>query len=257
MRAIWTGAIGFGLVNIPVKLYSATQDSELGLAMLDKKDHAPIKYKRVNEHTGKEVKWDQIVKGYNLDGNYVVLDDKDFQSVMAEKSKLIEITDFVEQQEINSLYYETPYYLEPEKSGARPYALLREALKKTGKVGLGTFVLRNKEHLVLIKAESDLLILNRIRFSDEIRDPDELHLPAASQVKPAELKMATALVEQLAGKFDSDKYHDEYSSRLMKLIESKAKGKKLTTPKLKVVHTKTEDLMAQLKASLNPSKKTA
>ncbi len=254
MRAIWTGAVGFGLVNIPVKLYSATQGSELGLDMLDKKDHAHIKFKRVNENTGKEVKWDNIVKAYNLNGNYVVLDDKDFDAVMAEKTKLIEITDFVEESEINSLYYETPYYLEPEKSGSRPYALLREALKKTGKVGLGTFVLRNKEHLVLIKAEDDLLILNRIRFSEEIRDPGELHLPAASEIKPAELKMATALVEQLAGPFDSEKYKDEYADRLMKLIETKAKGKKVSTPKMKVVHTKTQDLMAQLKASLGTKK---
>ncbi|MES2628616.1 MAG: Ku protein [Bacteroidota bacterium] len=256
MRAIWTGAIGFGLVNIPVKLYSATQDSNLDLDMLDKKDHAHIKYKRVNESTGKEVKWDAIVKGYNLDGNYVILTDKDFESVMAEKTKLIEITDFVEESEINSLYYETPYFLEPEKSGSRPYALLREALKKTGKVGLGTFVLRNKEHLVLIKAEDNLLILNRIRFADEIRDHDELHLPPASAVKAAELKMATALVEQLAGPFDSEKYKDEYNNRLMKLIENKAKGKKVTEPKMKVVHKKTQDLMAQLKASLG-SKKSA
>ncbi len=256
MRAIWTGAVGFGLVNIPVKLYSATQGSELGLDMLDKKDHAHIKFKRVNENTGKEVKWDSIVKGYNYNGNYVILTDKDFEAVMAEKTKLIEITDFVEQSEINRLYYETPYYLEPEKSGSRPYALLREALKKTGKVGLGTFVLRNKEHLVLIKAEDELLILNRIRFGEEIRDPGELHLPAASQVKPAELKMATALVEQLAGPFDSEKYKDEYSHKLLKLIESKAKGKKVTEPKMKVVHSKTQDLMAQLKASLG-GKKTA
>src|SRR5215203_482864 len=133
MRPIWTGAIGFGLVNIPVKLYSATQSSNIELDMLDKKDHSNIKYQRINEKTGKEVKWENIVKGHMVGSKYVVLDEKDFEKANAVKTKLIEITDFVDEEEIDSVYYETPYYLAPEKSGIRPYALLREALLKSKK----------------------------------------------------------------------------------------------------------------------------
>src|SRR5258708_35364576 len=161
MRSIWTGAIGFGLVNIPVKLYSATQGSELDLDMLDKKDHANIKFKRVNEHTGKEVAWENIVKGYKLDDRYVVLTDEDFQKASPEKTYMIEIQEFVEAAQVDSMYYDTPYYLEPEKSGAKAYILLRDALAKTGKAGFGSFVLRNKENLCLLKPVGDVLVLNK------------------------------------------------------------------------------------------------
>ncbi|MEO6838901.1 MAG: Ku protein, partial [Ginsengibacter sp.] len=150
MKAIWTGAIGFGLVNIPVKMYSATESSNLDLDMLDKKDHAHIKFMRVNENTGKEIAWENIVKGYKYHDDYVILDDKDFELASAKKTKTIEISDFVKEEEISSLYYETPYYLEPDKSGTRPYKLLLDALKKTKKVGVSTFVMRNKENLAIL-----------------------------------------------------------------------------------------------------------
>ena len=166
MRAIWTGAIGFGLVNIPIKIFSAVQNSELDLDMLDKKDKANIKYQRVNANTGKEVAWDNIVKGYKVDDQYVVLDDDDFEKASPEQSKIIEIAEFVNEKEIDSIYYETPYYLQPEKSGVRAYALLREALAKTGMVGLGSYVLRNRESLVIIKPIGDVLVLNKIRFHE-------------------------------------------------------------------------------------------
>ena len=256
MRPLWTGAIGFGLVNIPVKLYSATQGSELDLDMLDKKDHANIKFMRVNEKTGKEVKWENIVKGYLLNDKYVVLDDKDFEKASAVKSKTIEISDFVLQEEIDSVYYETPYYLVPDKSGARAYALLREALKKTGKAGVASFVMRNKEELAILRVSGDVLILNRIRFAEEIRDTKDLAIPAAT-VKPTELKMAITLINQLSGKFNIKKYKDNYSSELLKLIKAKSKGGKIATPQLKVVHNKTKDLMEQLKASLGTKSKKA
>src|SRR6202000_2835763 len=151
MRSIWTGAIGFGLVNIPVKLYSAVQGSELDLDMLDKKDQANIKFKRVNEHTGKEVAWENIVKGYKLDDRYIVLTDEDFEKASPEKSKIIEIREFIDETEMNGIYYEKPIYLKPDKSGTKAYALLRDALHKTGKCGFGSFVMRNKEGLCLIK----------------------------------------------------------------------------------------------------------
>lgn len=257
MRPIWTGTIGFGLVNIPVKLFSATQASELDLDMLDKKDHSNIRFMRVNEKTGKEVDYQNIVKGYKLNDNYVVLDDKDFESANAVKTKVIEITDFVLEKEIDSIYYETPYYLSPEKSGVRAYALLTEALRKTGKVGVATFVMRNKENLAIIKVSGEVLILSKMRFAEEIRDTKELALPVTS-VKPAELKMAISLINQLSGKFTVSKYKDLYTAQLLKLIKAKAKGKKTagSTP-LKVVHNKAKDLMEQLKESLNTKRKKA
>src|SRR6185436_18709351 len=181
MRPIWTGAIGFGLVNIPVKIYSATQSSRLDLDMLDKKDHSNINFRRVNEKTGKEVTWQNIVKGYKMPNDeYVVLTDKDFEQASAKKTKTIEITDFVKEEEIDSVYYETPYYIEPDKSGTRAYALLREALEKTKKVGIATFVLRNRESLAVLRANSKVIVLNRIRFDEEIRDTADLDLPAKS-----------------------------------------------------------------------------
>ena len=177
MRSLWTGAIGFGLVNIPVKLYSATQQSELDLDMLDKKDHSNIKFKRVSEKTGKEVAWGDIVKGYNYDGRYVVLTDEDFKKASPEKTKMIEIAEFVEETEVDSMFYETPYYLEPQKSGEKAYVLLRDALKKSGKTGLATFVLRTKETLGLLKPSGNVLILQKIRYEQEIRATDDLKIP--------------------------------------------------------------------------------
>lgn len=257
MRPLWTGAIGFGLVNIPVKLFSATESSNLDLDMLDKKDHAHIRFMRVNENTGKEVKLESIVKGFMLNNKYVILDDEDFEKANAVKTKLIEINDFVNAEEINSAYYETPYYLQPDKSGVRPYALLREALLKTKKVGIASFVMRNRENLAILRAQDDVIILNRIRFAEEIRPTTELDLPKKSSVKAGELKMAISLINQLSGKFDIEKYKDTYSAQLMKFIKAKAKGKIVAAPHLKVVHSKTQDLMEQLKASLGAKKKKA
>jgi DNA end-binding protein Ku len=256
MRSLWTGAIGFGLVNIPVKLYSATQQSDLDLDMLDKKDHSNIKFKRVNEKTGKEVAWANIVRAYNYEGNYVVLDDEDFKKASPEKTKMIEIAEFVEEKEVDSIYYETPYYLEPQKGGEKAYVLLRDALKKTGKTGIATFVLRTKESLGLLKPLGKILLLQKIRYEEEIRVSEDLKVPDAAP-KPAEIKMAITLIDQLSGKFDISKFKDTYSSELMKLIEAKAKGKKLPAPTMKVVHSTSKDLMEQLKASLETKRKKA
>lgn len=256
MRPIWTGAIGFGLVNIPVRLYTATQSSTLDLDMLDKKDHANIAFKRVNVNTGKEVPWQNIVKGYKLPNDrYVVLTPDDFNKAMPEKTKTISIQQFVNESEIDNMYYETPYYIEPDKSGARPYSLLREALAKTGKVGIATFVLRNKEAIAVLSAHGNVIVLNRMRFSEEIRSTEELNLPGKSEVKPGELKMATMLINQLSGKFDIRGYHDSYTKSLLRFIHAKAKGIKVKEPKLKVVHRPAKDIMDQLKASLSSPKR--
>jgi DNA end-binding protein Ku len=256
MRAIWSGSIGFGLVNIPVKLYSAVQESSLDLDMLDKKDHANIKFQRINERTGKVVAWANIVKAYNLDGSYVVLDDEDFQKAMPEKTKSIDIMAFVQEKEVDPMLYETPYFIEPEKSGARAYGLLWSALHKTGKAGLGSFVLRSKESLCLIRAVEDALVVQKIRFQEEIREASELNIPKLTS-KPNELKMALSLIEQLTEKFDITAYKDTYSDKLMKLIKAKAKGKKVSVPHMKVVHSRAKDLMSQLKASLDTKKRKA
>jgi DNA end-binding protein Ku len=257
MRSIWTGAIGFGLVTIPVKLFSAVQGSELDLDMLDKKDHARIHFKRVNEDSGREVAWENIVKGYNYNGKYVVLDDKDFAAASPEKTQRIELFQFCKESEIDSIYYETPYFLEPDKSGSKPYALLRSALEESEMAGVGTFVMRNKEHLVVLKPYKNMLIVQQIRFQEEVRAPEGLKFPGAKTgVTAAETKMALSLIKQMTSPFDIGDYKDTYSAALMKVIETKAKGKKLPEPKLRVVHKQTTDLMEQLKASLGETSKT-
>jgi DNA end-binding protein Ku len=258
MRAIWSGAISFGLINIPVKLFSAVKDSSLNLDMLDARDHSNIKYKRVNESTGREVPYENITKGYLMNDKYVVLEKEDFEFADAKKSKTIEILNFVKETEIESIYYEQPYYLQPDKSGEKAYALLRDALKSTGKVGVTSFVLRNKEALAILKPYGRAIVLNRMRFEEEIRDPAELNVPPISKAKPKEQEMAAKLIDQLTEKFSIAQYKDTYTSKLLEVIKKKAKGKKLVKPhKMKVVHTKTDDLMEMLKASLGSKKKAS
>jgi len=255
MRSIWTGSISFGLINIPVKIFPAVQESSLDLDMLDSKDHSNIKFKRVNENTGKEVAYENIVKGYKMDGGYVVLEDEDFEAADAVKTKMIEIINFVDEQEIDSLYYEQPYYLEPEESAMTAYALLRDALQLSGKVGVTTFVLSNKEGLAILKPYKNVIVLNRIRFSQEIREPSELKLPPVSKNKTKEMDMANKLVAQLTEKFNIEKYKDTYTAKLLKIIKEKSKGKKITVPKMKVVYKQSDNLMEMLKASLGTKKR--
>ena len=255
MRSIWTGSISFGLIYIHVKIFPAVQESSLDLDMLDSKDHSNIKFKRVNENTGKEVAYENIVKGYKMDGGYVVLEDEDFEAADAVKTKMIEIINFVDEQEIDSLYYEQPYYLEPEESAMTAYALLRDALQLSGKVGVTTFVLRNKEGLAILKPYKNVIVLNRIRFSQEIREPSELKLPPVSKNKTKEMDMANKLVAQLTEKFNIEKYKDTYTAKLLKIIKEKSKGKKITVPKMKVVYKQSDNLMEMLKASLGTKKR--
>ena len=256
MKAIWTGSIGFGLVNIPVKMYSAVEESSLDLDMLDAKDHANIKFKRVNEKTGKEVAWQNIVRGYLMDDKYVILDDEDFKKASPEKSDHIEIVQFTDEKEIDSAFFESPYYLEPQKAGTRAYVLLRDALAKTQKAGVGSFVMRSREHVCIIKSSNNVLVLNRIRFAQEIRNATELNIPSIKS-KPEEVKMAVTLINQLTKTFAPEKFKDEYTDKLMALIKAKAKGKKVPYKPLRVVHSDTKDLMNQLKASLTEPKKKA
>jgi len=256
MRAIWNGAIGFGLVNIPVKIYSATETTKLNLDMLDKSDYSNIRFKRVNESTGKEVKWENIVKGYRIDDQYIILDEDDYEAASPEKSKILSIDQFVKEDEVDSIYFETPYYLEPQKNGESAYRLLLKALQQTEMVGIGTFVLRESETIGMIRPyNNDILLLNRLRFDQEIRDYSDLKIPAKKAAKGAELKMAVSLIEQLSQEFDPAMYKDTYSDELMKIINQKAKGKSIKAKKIQPAEDgKVVDLMAQLKASLQNSK---
>ncbi|WP_343609611.1 Ku protein [Chryseobacterium oranimense] len=256
MKAIWNGAIGFGLVNIPVKIYSATETTKLDLDMLDKSDYSNIKFKRVNESTGKEVKWENIVKGYLMDDKYIVLDEEDYEAASPEKTKILSIDQFVQESEVDSVYFENPYFLEPQKNGENAYRLLLNALLETGMAGIGTFVLRDSEAIGMIRPYNDeILVLNRLRFDQEIRDYKDLKIPAQKAPKPAELKMAVSLIKQLSQEFDPAMYKDTYSDELMKIIKQKAKGKNIKAKKTEPAKEgKVIDLMAQLKASLQNSK---
>jgi DNA end-binding protein Ku len=250
MKAIWKGSIGFGLVNIPVKLYSATQQSTLDLDMLDKRNMGKIHFQRVNEETGREVNWEDIGKAYKLNGKYIMLDDEDFENASPEKSKIIEVNNFVNESEVNTIYYENSYFAEPEKSGYKAYNLLREALSKTGKVGIAQFVLRTAEVLSVLKPYGKILVLSRIRFAEEIRDSGEIKAPTKSRVKTEELKMAVRLIEQYSQKFNISKFKDSYSASLLKVIKAKAKGKKFTQKTEEKKTSDSSDLMEILKASL-------
>lgn len=258
MKSIWNGAIGFGLVNIPVKMYSAVQDSKLDLDMLDKSDFSNIKFKRVNEKTGKEVKWENIVKGYLMEDKYIVLEDDDYAAASPEKTKVFSIEHFVKEAEIDSVYFEVPYFLEPQKNADNAYNLLLKSLIKTKMAGIGTFVMRDKEIFGMIRPYDDnVLIVNRLRFSQQIREYEDLKIPKQKNPKLGEMKMAVSLIEQTSETFDPAVFTDTYSEDLLKIIKKKAKGKKVK----KVTDSKEEsgkvvDLMAQLKASLEGSKKS-
>jgi len=256
MRSLWTGSISFGLVNIPIKLYSAVQSASLDLDMLDKKDHSNIQFKRVNEKTGKEVAWENIVKGYKVENQYVILTDEDFKKASPEKTKTIDITEFVEVEEVPPIYYDSSYYIEPEKNGGKAYTLLRDALVKSKKAAIGTFVLRNKENLCMLAPSENILVLHKIRYAEEIRSTEDIKIPS-SKISTAEINMAIKLIEQLTGEFDISRYKDTYTETLLKFIKAKAKGKKFTAPKMHVVHSGAKDLMAELKASLSQTKRKA
>jgi len=258
MRAIWNGAIGFGLVNIPIKLYSASESSTLDLDMLDKKDLSNIKYKRVNENTNKEVAWENIVKGYKIEDKYIVLEDEDFEAVSPEKSKILSILQFVKEEEVDPALFETPYFLEPQKNGEAAYKLLLKALTKTRMAGIGSFILREREILCMIRPYQDeILMVNRMRYPEEMRNYEDLKIPSGKAPKTEELKMAEALIKSLAEPFDPTRYRDTYNEDLLKIIRQKAKGKRVKTKEIKEPAGKATDLMAMLKASLESGKRKA
>jgi DNA end-binding protein Ku len=260
-RAIWKGAVSFGLVYIPVQMYSASQSSSLDLDFLDKRDFAPVGYQRVNKKTGKVVEWADIVKGYQYrKGQYVALSDEDFRQANVKATQTIEIAQFVPAASIPSEFFETPYYLEPAKGGAKVYALLRETLKRADKVGIATYVMRGRQHLAALRASGKALVLNTLRFAEEIRSPDQLELPAATEkaagLSPKELAMAARLVEEMSGDWQPDEFKDTYRRDLMKRIEEKIAKREThkLTPAEKATQPKESaqviDLMEVLRQSL-------
>ena len=250
MRAIWKGSINFGLVNIPVALYSATHTTHgLDLDLLSK-EGCEIRYARVCRTTGEEVPWNHVVKGYEHEpGDYVVLEQSDFDKAQPKKTKTIDIHQFAEESEIDSRFYDKPYYLEPQPGADKAYNLLRQSLDRTSKVAIATFVLRNRENLAAIKPVGKLLILDQMYYLQDLREPVDIKLKDSKPTE-AELKMSSSLINQLTKPFIAEEYHDTYTEELEKVIKAKAKGKTVRV-KGKAPATKpTKDLIASLKKSL-------
>ena len=253
MATIWKGSLTFGLVNVPVELKSAVRTDKISFRQLHAEDQSPIKYERISAKTGEVVPWGEIVKGYEYTkGKFVVLTDEELKAAKLESSKTIDILDFVQESEIDPRYFDTPYFLVPTKGGEKAYALLREAIRNAGAVGIGKLTMRQTEHLAGVKVVGDALVLEIMRFASELVDPSELSFPSASVVRPQELKMAEQLVANLAEPFEPEKYTDEYRANLMKVIKAKMKGKKIVVPEEaeEPEDGKVLDLMARLQASL-------
>ncbi|MGW8391975.1 non-homologous end joining protein Ku [Pseudoduganella sp. HUAS MS19] len=263
-RALWKGAISFGLVHIPVELHKAVESHDLDLTMLDKRDFSPIGFKRYNKGTGKEVTWDNIVKGYEYsDGEYVVLSDEDLRLANPKATQTIDIMAFVDADSVPLTFYETPYYLSPGRGGDKVYALLRETLNKAGRIAIATVVIRTRQHLCALVSVGDGIIMNTLRYATEIRNPDDLKLPGDSGLTDKELKMALSLVEDMSEKWNPKEYHDTYREDVLKLVEKKVKAGQthtITAPSDESPVPKASnvvDLVALLKQSLGAKGKAA
>jgi len=260
-RSMWKGAISFGLVHIPVEMYPAVSDKGLDLTMLDRRDFSPVGFKRYNKGNNKEVSWDDIVKGYEYtDGEYVVLSEEDLRRANPEATGTIDILAFVDAEDVPLIYYEQPYYLAPGKGGDKVYALLRETLKKAGKIGIANVVIRVKQHLAALVCVGDTITLHTLRYADEIRDTDELKIPAKSSksasITDKELAMAMTLVEGMADAWKPEQYHDTYREDILALIEKKVKARETKTITMpdknseKPASSNVVDLVALLQASI-------
>lgn len=258
-RALWKGSIAFGLVNIPVELHTAVRDSRPKFRMLHADDKSPIKFERVCAREGTPVAWDDLVKGYEYQkGHFVVLTKEDFQHAALEKSRTVDIRSFVKGEDIDDRFFETSYYLTPAKGGERAYALLREAIRETGLVGVATIVLREAQHLAALEVKGEAMVLTLMRYAEELVDTSEFSFPTAKDVRKPELQMARTLVENLADTWDPAAYTDEYRANLMKIIKAKMKGKEAhLVPEAEPRQAEVVDLMERLRQSLQGAGKTA
>jgi DNA end-binding protein Ku len=249
---LWKGAITFGLVSIPVEVHTAVRDRQLRFHMLTARDKSRVRFKRVSEKTGREVEWDDLVKGYEYSkGRYVVLTAKDFEAAALEKTKTIDILDFVKVEQIDDRYFDKPYYLTPAAGGERAYALLRETIRGGGRIGIAKFVLREKQHLAALEVIDNAIVLSILRFADELVDTKEYKFPSATGLRQNELKMARMLVDELAADWDPDQYTDDYRKNLCRIIEAKRKGEDVELEDTAEPHPgKVVDLMERLRASL-------
>lgn len=251
-RAIWTGSISFGLVNVPVKLYSATESKDVSFHQLEGGTGKRIKYKRVAEGTDHEVEYDDIVKGYELaKGKHVVITPEELESVEPGKTRTIDIEDFTNLADIDPLYFEKSYYLAPDERGEKPYALLHHAMERSGRVAIGRFVMRTKQYLAAIRPAGDVLVLETMFFGDEIRSTDELNLPEDVELSDRELRIADQLIESLTVEFDPMAYEDTYRQRVLDLVERKAKGQAIVVEEPEEATDEVTDLMAALEASVS------
>lgn len=259
MRSIWSGSISFGLVNIPVKLNSAVESgSEINFDMLSKKDLAPIRYARIDTKTDKEVPWKDIVKGYEYaKGKYVVISDEDFAKARPEKSKAIDIIQFVKEEEIDPIYYEKPYFIVPDKGADKSYHLLIKGLEETKTVGLAEFMLRNRVHICALKVYDGVLLLNQMRYHEEIREVPEVEKSKGQKLSPKEIQLAVKLIHQLTEEFNPEAFKDTYVTEIKKVIKAKAAGKDIHIAEPKKATATVKDLMGVLKQSLETSKKRA
>ena len=257
MASVWKGSLTFGLVHVPVELKTAVRSDHISFRMLHAEDLSPIKYERVCAADGEPVPWNEIVKGYEYEkGKYVVLTDDDFKQAALDQSRTIDIIDFVGEDEIDPRFFETPYYLLPTKGGDKPYALLREAMRQNNVVGIGKLIIRKTQHLAGVRVVDQALVLEIMRFSNELVDISEFSFPGTATLREQELAMATQLVQNLAERFDPERYTDDYRSNLMKMIRAKMKGKKVTPaePETDDEDAKVLDLMSRLQASLDEAK---
>jgi DNA end-binding protein Ku len=253
-RAIWSGSISFGLVNVPVRMYSAISETDLRFHLIHEPDGGRIGYQKICKEEGEPVPEDEIVKGFEFkEDEFVVLTDEDFDAAKAEGVKSIEISDFVPYDEIDPIFFEKTYYLGPQSGGEKVYALLREAMEKTGLAGIAKFVMRDRQHLGCLRVREGTLTLEKMFFHDEVRPIDEI-APRDAKVSKSELDMATSLIEQFTGKFEPEKYEDTYREALCDVIRAKRKGKTITAPEPEAEEEPT-DLMAALRASVEAAKK--
>jgi DNA end-binding protein Ku len=258
-RALWKGSISFGLVNIPIELHTAVRDHRPKFRMLHAKDKSPVKFERICIRDGHPVAWEDLVKGYEYQkGHFVVLTKEDFKAAAVEKTRTVDIIDFVKAEKIDDRFFETPYYLVPAKGGERPYALLREAIRESGRIGIAKFILRDAQHLAAVEVIEQAIVLSVMRFAEELVDVAQFDLPAAKDVRKAELGMAKALVNSLAAEWDPAKYTDQYRENLMRIIKAKMKGKEIAlAPEQEPRHADVVDLMERLRRSLAQSGGTA